>query len=379
MATGVESTRADLVISRLFRMVEQRGDEFRTRARDRNPLVRDGITHELMHVSKEVARRRGLRYWKSPESAYNTLSQILSGVSTGMSLWVANLLEATMDELDGVNGSGQPPAEVVRNAKTDRRTGAPSISLEEAETLILEVLNGDWTLRADLNSTLVPETMSQHRFEEALSSLTKAGRIERERERKKQGGMFYRAATGETAPPLPGTKPTKAAAKSEPVTEPVAEAEKPYLNTSQTAELILHALEADWMMRSDVQNIVANGASASGFTITKRTFERAMEKLATSGKIERQRIKGSNFSRVRLVTEPFPDGALDVTPELPLDEEDDEQRPRSIREAIVGTSIADRYFDILAKKLEDSNGVTDWAAMEPILIRLDKLAGISIE
>ena len=300
MAQGVESARAHRVVSRLLYLVEQRGAEMAARAKERNPKIRDGgIIQELMFVSKQVSEERGLRYWKSPESAQNTLTNLLSGTSAGMSTWVANLLEATMDKLDGLRWDTPPavapePEPVTTSTEQGNgRTTAkvklpppPTPSIDEAKTLMRDVLSTEWTSRGDMVATLVPEQMSQTRFDDALRELLRSKEIEWEYEKKKGGGRLYKLVAAEPDEP-----------EVEPQTGPV---------------IITPGIEEDEL--------------------------------------------------------------IVVSPEMLSDGPE----KRSLLQAMTGGSIADRYADVLLDKVREVNGSTDWNALEPILIRLDKLAGIGV-
>lgn len=366
MTQGVESARAHRVVSRLLYTVEQRGEEMATRARERNPKIRDGgVTHELIHISKQVAEKRGLRYWKTPESAWQTFTNLLSGTSTGMSIWVANLLEATMDEIDGlrwdvspskplepvtVNSAGEPDPLGLRID----RIAPPVISLEEAENLILDVLSADWITRIDVHGTLVPEQMSNSRFEDAVSSLVKTGRIKREREKKKRGQMLYQLAP--TSP------------------EPTAELEpiRVSLSQAESEEIVLTALRDTWTFRSNI----AEFAIQKG--VAPRTFERSLSQLVRQGLAERERLADGR-TQYRLgqpapVPQPSDEEPLSIPPEMLPGK-------RSIMQAMTDGSIADRYADVLLSILDRQlqNGTEDWRHVEPILTRLDKLAGVGQE
>lgn len=362
MAQGVESARAHRVVSRLLHTVEQRGEEMAARARERNPKIRDGgVTHELMHISKGVAEKRGLRYWKTPESAWQTFTNLLSGTSGGMSTWVANLLEATMDEMDGLRWDASPskPAEsviVVSTGDPDPlgvRTASPIIPLEEAENLVLDVLSTDWTPRADAHSTLVPEQMSNSRFEDAISSLVKAGRIQREREKKKRGQMLYQLAP---AAPEPTVEPKPARVS---------------LSQAESEEIVLAALKDTWTFRSDISEF------AIGKGVAPRTFERSLSQLVSQGLAERKRLPdGKTQYRLGQPASVLSgdEGPLFITPEMLPDE-------RSVPQIMTAGSIADRYADVLLSILGArlQNGAEDWQRMEPILTRLDRLAGVTEE
>lgn len=364
MPQGVESARAHRVVSRLLYTVEQRGEELAARALERNPKVRDGITHELMHISKETATKRGLRYWKTPESAWQTLSNLLNGTSAGMSIWVANLLEATMDEIDGLRWdsaeSKHPePVAVVSTGISDPleqhgEITPPSISLEEAKDWVLAVLGAEWTTRTNAHDALVPEHMSSSRFEDALASLVKAGRAERERERKKQGGTLYR---------LPAPKP-----------EPVAKPAKVRLSQPEVDEIVQAAIGSDWTLRGDIAKVAAQKG------VTPRTFERSLSRAVNAGLAERERL-ASGKAQYRLsqpapVPQPDDEGPLFIPPEmLP-------ETPRSFMQALTAGTVADRYADVLLEILRThsstTNGQFDWTNLEPILTRLDKLAGVGV-
>lgn len=285
MPVGVDSGRAHRVISRLLNMVEKRGAEMSANAKARNPKIKGGaIAQELAYQAKIAAEKRGMRYWKTPESALNSLNNILSGTSGGITSWVADLIEAAMDELDGLQWSAtfSKPKEQV--AADNGTASTPVITLEEAKVLLMDVMDEDWTLRSEIVTTLVPEQMSMHKFTDGLNTLFSEGRIERLRENKKQGGMLYKLAHPEV----------------------ILIGEDPEPPTTQEVEL----------------------------------------------------------------------------PELepyPLRVETPEQR--SFVQAMVGGSIADRYADTLLAGLEQfiASGSGDWRLVEPILSRLDKLAGVNQE
>lgn len=284
MAQGVESARAHRVVSRLLYVVEQNGEAMAARARERNPKIRDGgAIHEIIYIAQQVAEKRGLRYWATPESAWQTLSTMLSGVSKGMSVWVANLLEATMDEMDGLRWDAKSePAD----APAPAAPVAPAtalISIDDAKQLIVGVLSDDeWTPRSDFYGSLVPGQMTESRFGDALGELTRSGQVERERVKKLRGGMQYRLAVA-------GVE------RAEEPTEP----------------------------------------------------------------------------------EPVPQSD-DGEPTLAISPEMLDHPPRSLVQAMTAGSIADRYADVLLEILRDQNinGTQDWRALEPILVRLDKLAGV---
>lgn len=227
MAQGVESQRAHRVVSRLLYLVEQKGSEMAARAKERNPKIRGdgGAAHELIYVSQEVAKKRGLRYFKTPDSAWMTFNDLLNGTRAGMTVWVANLLEATMDDIDGLHydapGSKTAPATASGDKDTAEaahrsfaKSTAPVVTLTEAKGMILSLLTTEWTLRPEIHSVLVPEQMANKKFDDGLSELAKEGLIERMREQKKAGSSFYRltakaAAASEPtpAPPEPTLEP----------------------------------------------------------------------------------------------------------------------------------------------------------------------------
>jgi hypothetical protein len=137
--------------------------------------------------------------------------------------------------------------------------------------------------------------------------------------------------------------------------------------------------DGEWTRREDLYDVII------GVGVTTRTFERALQNLAKSGAIERERAAGTNFWQIRKIaptTEVTP-----VEPEIaPSTDELAEalaeiETAASLKDAIVGRSIADRYADVLLAGVENflanANGSTDWGAIEPVLSRLDKLAGVS--
>lgn len=379
MAHGVESARAHRVISRLLYMAEQHGDEWTARAKERNPKIRDnGVIHELMHVSQEVAKKRGLRYWKTRESAWQSLHNMLSGTSAGMTTWVANLLEATMDELDGLryDPPATKPSEAV-NGRIARAKAAAAERMAEAKQIILTSLTSDWQSRPDLAAALVPARLTQARFADALNELVQEGLVERDREKRYQGNYLFRltgVAAPEPAQPEPEPAPTPA--KPAPATRKAPAARKPPVISLEEAKAkIRGAVSSGWTPRgSFYKELVPKHMSAS-------RFEDALSALIKEGATEwSYEPKKSGGRLYRLVPVPLFEPFHTEEPEAPS-EAPAAKPPRSVLQAMTAGSIADRYadelFNILRRFAE--NGTQDWRSIEPILTRLDRLAGIQGE
>lgn len=276
MAPSVESARARRVVSRLLYMIEGREEEMTRRAKERNPRIREGgVIHELTHIAENVAKQRGLRYWKTPESAWQTMHNILSGTSEGMSVWVANLLEATMDEMEGLRWD--VPIEPEGTTVTTR-TRAIMVSKADAQRAVLDILTEEWQPRSEIHAALVPGVMADSAFGRACTELVRDNLVERQKQR--NGTMLYRRLVGTLMP--------------EPA-EPL----------------------------------------------------------------------------------PAPESAPEPAPELGP-EELPEPEFADIPKMPVGGTIADRYADVLLEALRTRMGkdIEDWRHMEPILKRLDALAGV---
>ena len=336
MSQGVDSERAHSVINRLQRIVQEHGTDLANRARERNPRLKDGgVVNEIVHAAQIVASKRGLRYFKTSNSATVSITGLLNGSNGGMSSWVANLLDATMDELESMNWElpeNEPAPAVV----------PPDISLEEARDLLKGVLSHSWTPRPEIRDVLVPEQMSQRRFEAALSALYRDGVIDRQKEKRHQGGMTYKLVT-ET--PQKKKRLTSS------------------MSTSETESAIMDLLDDDWVPREQLADVIVSQG------VTDRTFRRAVTNLLKDERIETRKIGHTSRSEMRLAPAEMVAEEHISTPQVPEQE--------VTEHVFTGDSIADRYANVLLKKLNEANGNTDWRTLEPILDRLDRLAGIS--
>jgi hypothetical protein len=108
MTARADAPRANASRQRLIRQLEDMKDFLYESASKRfaaegirNTLSKErGGSAEFVRIALEVANNRGLRTWKSAASGQQTLSTFLKG--NGISLWVLDLLDATMDHVDGL-------------------------------------------------------------------------------------------------------------------------------------------------------------------------------------------------------------------------------------------------------------------------------------
>ena len=111
MAPKAETPRFNATVARLKKLLEEKGAALETQARERFaaegkrysvPEGR-GARSEFVRIAiHEVAPARNLQAWKSESSGQQTLYTILDKGSKGATLWAVNLIEATMDHIDGL-------------------------------------------------------------------------------------------------------------------------------------------------------------------------------------------------------------------------------------------------------------------------------------
>lgn len=104
------------------------GEELNAKAQKSSPSTPKGKgkNSEFVRIAMyEVAPNRGIRSWKSEGSGQQTLYNLLGDEeNVGISLWVMNLLEATMDTIEGMQWSEhiskpEPVLEEVAEATLD--------------------------------------------------------------------------------------------------------------------------------------------------------------------------------------------------------------------------------------------------------------------
>lgn len=111
MATKADAPKVKFTVDRLRKFFDERGHELDQRARER--LARQGkrvtipegkgARGEFVRTAiEDVAPVRDLQAWKSVSSGQQTLYTLLDKNATGMALWTMNLLNATMDHLEGL-------------------------------------------------------------------------------------------------------------------------------------------------------------------------------------------------------------------------------------------------------------------------------------
>jgi len=111
MATKADAPKVKYTVDRLRKFMDDRGHELDQRARER--LARQGkrvtipegkgARSEFVRTAiEDVAPVRNLQAWKSVSSGQQTLHSLLDKNVTGMTLWAMNLLNATMDHLEGL-------------------------------------------------------------------------------------------------------------------------------------------------------------------------------------------------------------------------------------------------------------------------------------
>lgn len=99
----------EATLARLRGTLEVRNEQLIEAARQRlisegrKPTVAagKGATTEFVRIAIDVGFERNLRAWKSVASGQQSLHQLLSGKQKGASLWMIELLEATMDHVQG--------------------------------------------------------------------------------------------------------------------------------------------------------------------------------------------------------------------------------------------------------------------------------------
>lgn len=110
MVASAEAPRVNYVKQRLAKFLETHDEELSKRASKRakgkggRALGEGkGARAEFVRIAiDEVASKRGIRAWKSVPSGQQTLYQLLEKDQKGLSLWVLELLEATMDHIEGL-------------------------------------------------------------------------------------------------------------------------------------------------------------------------------------------------------------------------------------------------------------------------------------
>lgn len=152
MATRADAPKVKFTIDRLKKLMDDRGHELDQKARER--LARQGkrasiaegkgARSEFVRIAMyDVAPVRNLQAWKSESSGQQTLHAVLEKETTGMTLWVMNLLNATMDHIEGLqwgvdeSRKKSEPAKEKEKQKQQKSEPAPEPEPEpepEAET-----------------------------------------------------------------------------------------------------------------------------------------------------------------------------------------------------------------------------------------------------
>lgn len=112
MVAKADTPRLHATKQRFYRFFEEHENALAEKARTRN-IERYGSARgvqkgkgartEFVRIAiEEVAPSRGLRAWKSISSGQQTLNVLFRDPDAGMELWTCNLLEATMDHIEGM-------------------------------------------------------------------------------------------------------------------------------------------------------------------------------------------------------------------------------------------------------------------------------------
>lgn len=170
MAPKAEAPRFRASVARLRTMLDAKEDELIQRVKDRateegrkfsSPSAAGTARSEFVRIAiEEVAPARNLRAWKSEQAGKQALYTILEQ-DKGAALWAINLIEATMDHLDGLKWNEIDPdrikAKVEETLETPPQVGPHDPSLKQpAESKPTDV---------DATLTMLAE------FETKLSSL----------------------------------------------------------------------------------------------------------------------------------------------------------------------------------------------------------------
>ena len=111
MAATADAPRVRYVRQRLEKLLDTRSSELEEKARKRFEAEGRKITipagrgarAEFVRIAiNEVASKRGIRAWKSEASGQQTLTNFLGDAKGSIQVWAADLLEATMDHIDGL-------------------------------------------------------------------------------------------------------------------------------------------------------------------------------------------------------------------------------------------------------------------------------------
>lgn len=106
-----DAPRVNATRQRLRKLLETRGEELiergRTRLAEQGKRVTTGTGKgakaEFIRIAiNEVAPKRGLRAWKTEASGQQSIGHFLENDSVGMQMWAIDLLDATMDHIDGL-------------------------------------------------------------------------------------------------------------------------------------------------------------------------------------------------------------------------------------------------------------------------------------
>lgn len=104
-----EAPRFRATVQRLGKFLEEhdaalaeRANRAREARGEKRVGGRGGKTEFVRIAMEEVAPARGLRSWKSSAAGQQTLLNVLGKDAGGATVWVINLLEATMDHIEGL-------------------------------------------------------------------------------------------------------------------------------------------------------------------------------------------------------------------------------------------------------------------------------------
>jgi hypothetical protein len=199
MAPRVETPRFNATVQRLRALLEGKEDELVHRAKERfaaegkkwtSPSPSGSARSEFVRIAiEEVAPARDLRAWPTLASGQQALYTILEK-NKSASLWAVNLIEATMDHVDGLKWNvidetkirpknGEPAVEKVPDSEpswlleTPKDTGPDATTYDVAIALVDEYERSFQLIAAEARTVYTDEAWQQiaDKPERALSAV----------------------------------------------------------------------------------------------------------------------------------------------------------------------------------------------------------------